>query len=101
MSSSSCPRKVRCSPAVGSIFPMTFRAACAAFARHLEAERGLSPRTVAAYARDLEQFRKLHAERRGADPVPARVDIAAVRTYLAALFPTHDASSVARKLSAL
>jgi integrase/recombinase XerC len=80
---------------------MTFRAAVEAFLLHLDAERGLSPRTIAAYRADLEQFRQVHAQRRGADPVPARVDIAAVRTYLAALFPTHDAASVARKLSAL
>jgi len=80
---------------------MTFAEAREAFLRHLEIERALSPRTVAAYGHDLEQFRALVAARRGADPVPARVDITTVRSYLAALFPTHDPRSIARKLSAL
>jgi integrase/recombinase XerC len=81
--------------------PTTFAAAREAFADHLAVERALSPRTVAAYRRDLEEFQRILAERRGVDPVPARVDIVGVRTYLAALFPTHDAASIARKLSAL
>ncbi len=80
---------------------MTFGAARAAFLEHLAGARALSPRTIAAYASDLEEFRKVLAAKRGVEPVPARVDIAAVRTYLAALFPTHDAASIARKLSAL
>jgi integrase/recombinase XerC len=79
----------------------SFAAARAAFLEHLEGERGLAPRTRAAYGRDLDEFRRILAERRGADPVPAKVDITQVRTYLAALFPTHDAASIARKLSAL
>jgi integrase/recombinase XerC len=79
----------------------SFALARAAFLRHLEVERALSPRTVIAYGRDLEEFRRVLADKRGTEPVPARVDITLVRTYLAALFPTHDASSIARKLSAL
>jgi len=78
-----------------------FQKARAAFILHLEAERGLSPRTREGYGADLEEFRRLAAAKRGADPHPARVDTSMVRTYLATLFPTHDAASIARKLSSL
>src|SRR5262245_25052540 len=71
------------------------------FARYLEAERGHAPRTTEAYLRDVEEFRRVFAERRGQDPVPARVDITQVRAYLAALFGRNDASSTSRKLSSL
>jgi integrase/recombinase XerC len=80
---------------------LTFAAARAAFLTYLEAERGLSPRTREAYGRDLEELRRIVVERCGREPHPARVDITLVRTYLAALFPTHDAASIARKLSSL
>jgi integrase/recombinase XerC len=80
---------------------VTWRTAVAAFLEHLEVERGLSPRTRQAYGGDLEEFRRIAAEKGGADPQPARVDTHLVRTYLATLFPTHDAGSIARKLSAL
>jgi integrase/recombinase XerC len=79
---------------------VTWDDARAAFLRHLEIERGLSPLTIEAYTRDLEGFRAFHAERK-AEPVPSRVDTAAVRAYLAGLFGTHDPRSIARKLSAL
>jgi integrase/recombinase XerC len=78
-----------------------FRTKLAEFLVHLEAERGLSPRTRQGYGADLEEFRRIAAEQRGSEPHPARVDTPLVRTYLATLFPTHDAASIARKLSAL
>ena len=79
----------------------TWAFAVESFARYLEAERGHAPRTVEAYLRDVEEFRRVFAERRGQDPVPARVDITQVRAYLAALFGRNDASSTSRKLSSL
>jgi integrase/recombinase XerC len=72
-----------------------------AFLQHLEAERGLSPRTREAYGRDIDELRRLLEAKRGVAPAVARVDITCVRTYLATLFPTHDAASIARKLSSL
>lgn len=75
--------------------------AAEAFAHHLLAERGCAPSTIEAYARDVEEFRRVIANRRGEDPEPARVDIATVRAYLAALFGQNDAASIARKLSSL
>ena len=80
---------------------LSFVAAAEAFHRWLEVERGMAPRTIEAYVRDVEEFRALHAEKHGRDPEPRRVDIVAVRTYLAALFGRNDASSIARKLSSL
>ena len=81
--------------------PWTWAEATGEFASYLDAERGAALRTARAYLGDLEEFRRLHAARRGQDPVPARVDIAGVRAYLAALFGKNDASSIARKLSSL
>jgi integrase/recombinase XerC len=72
-----------------------------AFLRHLELERALSPLTVAAYGRDLDGFRAFLVDKRGAEPAPGKIDTALVRGFLAALFGTHDARSISRKLSAL
>ena len=79
----------------------SFRKAADDFRVWLEVERGMAPRTVVAYLSDLEEFRRVLSEKTGRDPEPSRVDIVTVRTYLAALFGTHDASSIARKLSSL
>jgi integrase/recombinase XerC len=78
-----------------------FQKAAQEFHDWLEVERGMAPRTIEAYVRDLEEFRRVIAEKTGRDPEPRRVDIVTVRTYLAALFGTRDASSIARKLSSL
>jgi integrase/recombinase XerC len=81
--------------------PWTWLQAADEFARYLEVERGASPRTVSAYGRDLEELRRVFAERRGKDPVPSRLDVVELRAHLAALHGRNDASSIARKLSSL
>ena len=70
-------------------------------AHHLAIERACSPRTVDAYGRDLEEFRRRYHDDHGADPDPAKVGVADVRAFVAALYRVNDASSIARKLSAL
>jgi integrase/recombinase XerC len=72
-----------------------------AFARYLAVERAYSPHTCSAYSRDLEEFRQLHVERTGSEPVPADVDAIAIRSHLAALHGRNDAASISRKLSTL
>jgi integrase/recombinase XerC len=79
---------------------MTWATARDAFLASLE-HRGLSPHTRVAYGRDLEEFRRVIAERLGREPAPARVDTVQIRAYLAALFGSNDSASIARKLSSL
>ncbi len=71
------------------------------FARYLAVERGVSPRTLDAYTRDLEEFRAAFVERRGKPPEPHRVDVPEIRAHLAGLHGRLDAASIARKLSSL
>jgi len=75
------------------------RARIADFANHLTAERGLSPNTVAAYRRDLEQF-AVFVEREG-----ARLDTLAERHVVGFMAQMRRAgqadSSIARKVSAI
>jgi tyrosine recombinase XerC len=71
----------------------------AAFLRHLEAERDLSPNTVAAYRRDLEQYLEFCGRLRR-DPVSATHDT--VRRFLAWLTTRGMArASVHRKAATL
>ena len=81
--------------------PLTWTEAVAGFENYLAVERALSPRTLEAYRRDLEEFRAGYAERLGKQPKPKQVDTLAIRGHLAALFGRNDASSIARKLSSL
>jgi integrase/recombinase XerC len=76
-------------------------AAVDAFGRYLRVEKAYSPRTCDAYGRDLEEFRRVFVERRGREPAPKAIDTLDVRAHLAALFDRNDATSIARKLSAL
>lgn len=72
----------------------------AAFVRACEAERDLSPHTVAAYSRDLDQFREWLA-RGGRDRID-QVDRLALRRYVAFLDARGLARrSIARKMSAV
>jgi integrase/recombinase XerD len=71
----------------------------AAFIDYLKVEKGLAPLTVAAYTRDLEQFRSSLAAKRRTLNDCRRDD---VRAFLNRLFSDQvDGRSVARKLSAL
>lgn len=69
------------------------------FLAHLEGERNLSPNTVAAYRRDLEQFAAFCMDR---DATPVDADMRMTRAFLAHRTTRGDApSTVARKASAL
>ncbi|MCP4446351.1 MAG: tyrosine recombinase XerC [Myxococcales bacterium] len=74
---------------------------CRAFVQHLEVERGYSPRTIAAYSRDLREFAKLYEAREDKSPKATRIDDFDVRAHLAELYDTNQASSISRKLSSL
>ncbi|RMH36255.1 MAG: tyrosine recombinase XerC [Deltaproteobacteria bacterium] len=80
---------------------MTWGDAIAGFRDYLAVERALAPATCAAYERDLEEFRRLYADREGRDPDPRAVDARAIRAHLAALYGANDSASIARKLSSL
>ena len=78
-----------------------WRSAATGFAHYLAVERNCSPRTVAAYGRDLEEFRAAFERENGREPEPAGVGVADVRAFVAGLYRVNDAASIARKLSAL
>ncbi len=63
---------------------MLLDAAIERFRTHLAHERGLSPRTVEAYASDLASLAAFLAERAGDRVALSTIDVAALRAYLAA-----------------
>lgn len=79
--------------------PSSFAEALAAFRRHLDAERGLSPHTVAAYAVDITGLLD-HAHRLGLDTLDA-IDASVLRSWLAKQRSVGYArSTLARRSSA-
>jgi integrase/recombinase XerC len=81
---------------------VTLDEAIAGFARHLEAERRASPRTVGAYGDDLAGLAAFVAERQpGASADVARIDVYLLRGWLGVLARKHAPSSIARKIAAV
>lgn len=80
-----------------------FDGAVESFLAYLRDQRRASPRTLRAYAGDLEQFRAhLAAEAAGEPPRPDRIDTLSVRGFVAGLHRRGTGkASIARKLSAV
>jgi len=74
------------------------------FKQHLIVERNLSPNTVAAYCRDLEQFQVFLQQQDFLDSSGAdfkTITLLMIRQYLAQLHKSCGRTSIARKLSAI
>ena len=79
---------------------LTLADAVADFVHRIEIERGLSPHTVDAYCRDLEQFVEF-CERLGTDRLDG-VNRRAIRRYMAQLSTRgYSRRSIARKISSI
>jgi integrase/recombinase XerC len=72
-----------------------------AFCAYLETERNVSPHTLVAYRRDLQQLALFAAEERGGDVTACEVDHLLLRRYLALLGKTAGKSTIGRKLAAM
>lgn len=72
------------------------------FLSYLQAERGASPETLRAYSSDLAQFAQYLEEAHGAeDPDIKALELRHLRGFVAGRFEENEASSIARKISAL
>jgi integrase/recombinase XerC len=71
------------------------------FCRYLDTERNVSPHTLAAYRRDLEQLLAFVSGETGGAAVVTDVDHLLLRRYLALLGKRAKKSSVGRKLAAI
>jgi integrase/recombinase XerC len=70
------------------------------FERYLRDERRCSPRTVTTYVRDLEAFRQFVRDRNLAADA-AKLDVLALRAFLASLHGANASPTIARKVAAL
>lgn len=73
----------------------------ASFCLYLDTERNVSPHTLAAYRRDLEQLAVFVTREKGEAATAADVDHLLLRRYLALLGKSAKKSSVGRKLAAI
>jgi integrase/recombinase XerC len=74
------------------------------FLEYQRAQAGASPQTLRAYSSDLLQWIGDLRDRQGILNVPdvnAHLEALHLRSYLSGLYPTHERSSIARKLSAI
>ncbi len=72
-----------------------------AFLLHLETERSLSPHTLAAYGRDLEQFSSFVSGALGEGAAADEVDHLLLRRFMAHLARSAAKSSLGRKLAVI
>ncbi len=70
------------------------------FAQYLADERRSSARTVETYTRDLRSFRDFVLEE-GLPPDARKLDVVALRGFLASLFGNNKPSTVSKKVSAI
>ena len=75
--------------------------ALSSFFTYLEAERNVSPHTLAAYKSDLAQFCAFVVKERGEAIAVDQIDHLLLRRYLALLHKDRKKSSIGRKLAAI